>query len=328
MTVGPMRFGAVNDSGSDTTSLKSVSDWALIVGHGTESGVGTLSSGRVVGVWGHSGSPSAGTSVSGSGKGVSGTTNFEDGVGVQGIGDSIRSHGVLGQAQGDSTTSAGVVGIGLGRSSNGVIGRADNGASAYGVWGRSSSGYAGVFSGKVDVRGTLTKSGGGFRIDHPLAPETKYLSHSYVESPDMLNVYCGNVHTDDNGDVLVSLPDYFEALNQDFTYQLTVIGSFAQAIVAQEVRDNQFTIKTNAPNVKVSWQVTGVRKDPFAVNNRILVEEDKLDEQQGTYLHPEAYGEPRTRYIDFEREGTLDEPLLKLSEDLAERFEQAFGRQT
>ena len=84
------------------------------------------------------------------------------------------------------------------------------------------------------MTGTLTKGGGSFKIDHPLDPENKYLSHSFVESPDMMNVYNGNVDARTRtATATVELPAYFEALNRDFRYQLTVIGDFAQAIVAR-----------------------------------------------------------------------------------------------
>jgi trimeric autotransporter adhesin len=62
----------------------------------------------------------------------------------------------------------------------------------------------------------------------------------------------------------VKLPDWFEALNRDFRYQLTVMGQFAQAIVAKGVENGGFAIKTSKPNVMVSWQVTGIRQDAFA----------------------------------------------------------------
>ena len=114
-----------------------------------------------------------------------------------------------------------------------------------------------------------------FKIDHPLDPANKYLSHSFVESPDMMNIYNGNVVTDGNGDALVPLPEWFETLNRDFRYQLTVIGQFAQAIVANKVANNQFSIKTDKPNVEVSWQVTGIRQDAWANAHRIPVEEEK-----------------------------------------------------
>jgi hypothetical protein len=51
-----------------------------------------------------------------------------------------------------------------------------------------------------------------------------------------------------------------------------------------------FKIKTNQPNVKVSWQVAGVRHDPTANLMRIQVETDKPISEKGFYLIPEAYG--------------------------------------
>ena len=147
---------------------------------------------------------------------------------------------------------------------------------------------------KVDgdlwVGGNIQKSSGTFKIDHPLDPANKYLYHSFVESPDMMNIYNGNVVTDARGMAIVELPSYFEALNQDFRYQLTVIGQFAQAIVATEIANNRFTIQTDKPAVKVSWQVTGIRHDAYADAHRVVVEEEKPEKERGTYLHPELFG--------------------------------------
>jgi len=145
-------------------------------------------------------------------------------------------------------------------------------------------------SGNVSIKGNLSKGGGSFKIDHPLDPANKYLYHSFVESPDMMNVYNGNVVTNQRGLATVVLPDYFEALNRDFRYQLTVIGQFAQAIVAREILRNRFTIRTDKPGVKVSWQVTGIRHDAYADAHRIQVEEEKAPQEQGRYLHPELFG--------------------------------------
>jgi len=98
--------------------------------------------------------------------------------------------------------------------------------------------------------------------------------------------------TDSIGDAVVQLPVYFDALNRDFRYQLTVIGMFADSIVAEEITDNHFRIKTNLPNVKVSWQVTGIRQDAYANKNRIPVEMVKAEQERGFYLHPDAYNQP------------------------------------
>jgi hypothetical protein len=136
-----------------------------------------------------------------------------------------------------------------------------------------------------------------FKIDHPTDPDNKYLYHSSVESNEMLNVYSGNITTNAAGVATVKLPAYFEALNQDFRYQLTVIGSFAQAIISKEVADNRFEIKTNQPNVKVSWQVSGVRHDAVANANRIVDEVAKEKQNVGKYLNPKALGKPMEQQI-------------------------------
>jgi hypothetical protein len=145
-------------------------------------------------------------------------------------------------------------------------------------------------NGDVDIIGNLTKGSGSFKIDHPLEPTKKYLSHSFVESPDMMNVYNGNVMLDGNGEAWVELPHWFEALNRDFRYQLTCIGGQAVVYIAEEIKDNRFKISGGKAGLKISWQVTGIRDDPYAKNHRIMVEEDKPAEKQGSYLHPEAYG--------------------------------------
>lgn len=145
-----------------------------------------------------------------------------------------------------------------------------------------------TITGNLTVTGTLAKGGGTFKIDHPLNPKNQYLVHSFVESPDMMNIYSGNATTDNRGFVTVTLPAYFEAANKDFRYQLTTIGSFAQAIIKEKVSGNKFVIQTSTPNVEVSWQITAVRADKFANENRIVPEEEK--EFKGTYLHPELYG--------------------------------------
>jgi hypothetical protein len=114
-----------------------------------------------------------------------------------------------------------------------------------------------------------------------------------------MNIYNGNIVTDTEGNATVGLPDYFEALNRDFRYQLTVIGTFAQAVVTSEVENNRFTVKTDQPNVKVSWQVTGIRHDASAKAHRRPVEEEKPEAKRGSFLHPEVYGHSMSRGIAF-----------------------------
>ncbi len=172
-------------------------------------------------------------------------------------------------------------------------------AGVYGAKGSSGTTFAGYFSGDVLVTGSVYKQGGAFRIDHPQDPANRFLSHSFVESPDMLNIYNGTVVTDERGRAVVELPSYFESLNRDFRYQLTVIGRFAQAIVEEEIACNRFVIRTNLANVKVSWLVTGVRKDRWAEAHRVSVEEDKPEAERGFYLAPELWGRPEERSLEL-----------------------------
>lgn len=222
------------------------------------------------------------------GVGVNGNGGF---VGVSGAAYSTNTAvgsitiGTIGQANSDADNSIGLYGVSDFLASGPL--------TSIGVYGFASGGttnYAGLFDGDVNVNGFLSKLGGTFKIDHPLDPANKYLYHSFVESPDMMNVYNGNITTDANGEATVELPDYFNALNKDYRYQLTVIGTFAQAIVAQKVVNNKFVIRTNQPNVEVSWQVTGIRNDAYAQAHRIQPEVEKESFNKGKYLTPVELG--------------------------------------
>jgi hypothetical protein len=241
-------------------------------------------------------------SLDGTGNDNNGVFGFSNGSGANNI-------GLYGSSEGNGTWNEGVAGISAGSGENniGVFARAEAQGSDpmeanVAVWGvlipnpNATENLAGKFTGgnvlingDLEVTGNISKGGGTFKIDHPLDPENKYLVHSFIESPDMMNVYNGNIQTDANGFAIVELPEYFEAANKDFRYQLTVIGTFAQAIVAEEIAKNSFKIQTNEPNVKVSWQVTGIRNDPYAVKNRIVPVQEKSDRERGKYLHNDLY---------------------------------------
>jgi hypothetical protein len=208
-------------------------------------------------------------------------------------GDS-RGLGVVGTA-----TQIGVYGLG---GYFGVMGicSAAGGSAVHGTAG--SGQYAGSFDGDVYISGTLTKGGGGFKIDHPLDPAKKHLCHSFVESPDMKNLYDGVVVLNAKGEATVKLPDWFKALNQDFRYQLTPIGAPAPNLhIAQEIAGNQFKIAGGRPRSRVSWQVTGIRHDAFAKAHRIAVEKDKPKIERQHYLHPELYGRPPQKSVEWAR---------------------------
>jgi len=123
----------------------------------------------------------------------------------------------------------------------------------------------------LNVNGTKN-----FRIDYPNDPDNKYLVHASIESNEVLNKYSGKIITDKNGESIVTLPEYFTDVNIDFRYQLTVIGVFAQAIIFREIDNNQFIIKTDQPNVKVSWEVTARRNDQYMKENPFKAVIDKV----------------------------------------------------
>ena len=233
-------------------------------------------------------------------------TGWYDAVAVYGYSapETDYGHGYGGYFQGGYTGVFGTVSPTGSSSYAGVYGRAVGGSGInYAVYGYAASGatnWAGYFSGNVNVTGILSKGGGAFKIDHPLDPANKYLYHSFVESPDMMNVYNGNVILDAAGEAWVEFPEWFETLNRDFRYQLTCVGAFAPVYIADKVSGNRFRIAGGDPGMEVSWLVTGIRQDRFAEENRIPVEEMKSERERGTYLHPEAYGLPATMSIDYD----------------------------
>jgi hypothetical protein len=229
---------------------------------------------------------------------------------------------------GSSKSNSGVFGKSSSRS--GVIGSSIEGP---GLYGSSARGYAAYLDGRVFIKGPLEKPAGRFKIDHPLDPANKYLCHSFVESPDMKNVYDGVVVLDRKGKAEIELPDWFGALNKDFRYQLTAIGAPGPNLyIAEEISEatttkysnsssnnnnnnSRFKIAGGTSGMKVSWQVTGIRRDPWANANRIQIEEDKPDKERGYYLHPDLYGQPEEKGISH-----LLFPKDKREEVLARAF--------
>jgi len=93
------------------------------------------------------------------------------------------------------------------------------------------------------------------------------------------------------------MPEWFQALNREFGYQLTCLGGYEPVYVSSEISGNQFVISGGRAGLKVSWQVTGTRQDKYAEMNRVQVEEDKSAEDRGFYLHPEAFGKTAEQRI-------------------------------
>lgn len=287
-------------------------------------GAGTFTGGvtinNTIGGTGVSGTSTACTNLTGCPGGLfTGNTSLAD---PQNAGDGIDSfggatydlnggNGIVANG-GSGTNEAALGGIGVignggaggdfgGDGSGGAFTGGNSSLYGDGVDAFAGSGIAGYFVGNIDVTGQIFSSAKDIRIDHPLDPANKYLVHSSVESSEMMNIYTGNITTDSQGNATVQLPEWFESLNTDFRYQLTVIGQFAQAIVSQEIENHRFVVKTSAPNVKVSWQVTGIRQDAYAKAHTLVVEQEKEVRMRGFYIHPELYGAPPEKQIAWAR---------------------------
>ncbi len=244
------------------------------------------------------------SSSSGETAGVWGAVSSPDGYGVVGmqhnyyIGDIPSSYwssgGIFGGADG-------VIGFSKATSGYGVFGYSTvTSGSGFGVIGRADSdiAYAGYFDGNVSIQGNMTASGAkSFQIDDPLDPANRYLRHFAIEGPEVQNVYNGVITLNETGEAVVALPEYFPAVNRGpYRYQLTAIGAPMPGLyIASEVEGTTFRIAGGVPGGKVSWQVTGIRNDPYIRQHPVETEPLKPEAERGFYITPEAYGQPPER---------------------------------
>jgi hypothetical protein len=250
--------------------------------------------------------------MSASSDAVLGITQSNQHAGVSAVNDSGGGFGVW--ARGDTggffttsnTSQNGIVAINNGNTAFGALG-ADDGSTQHGpvgVWGGNYSqqgGLAGFFDGNISVLGTVFKQASLFRIDHPLDPANKFLHHAAIESPELKTLYDGMAVLDGNGEALVQLPTWFEALNRDFRYQLTAVGAPGPNLhIKEEISNNRFLIAGGKPGCKVSWQVTGSRQDAFARDNPVEVEQDKATHERGKYFYVKGHGMPDEKAIGYE----------------------------
>lgn len=189
-------------------------------------------------------------------------------------------------------------------------------ASNNGIFAQSSVSYAGYFSGNVFVTGSLSKGSGSFVIDHPLDPENKTLRHNFVESPENLLIYRGKAQLDGQGEALVYLPDYFQALTKEdeASIHLTPVG---RPFLTGAEWNTDFTaiIIYGDQNREVFWEVLADRDDPVIHELGKPVEEEKGGQntlcEKGLLLYPAAYGFPESKGRDYE----YKEALQQLSEN-------------
>src|SRR5208282_2432797 len=259
------------------------------------------------------------------GKGVFGTNPYgTGGMAVQGYATGTNAIGVAGSTNTFGSIAHQEIGytpIGIIGDSNtgiGIMAASDSGfplvvensgtkdavfiyaqGGGYPIVAQGNSGYLVLDEfGNLSVTGAIVGAVKDFKIDHPLDPANKYLYHASIESSEMKNLYDGVAVLDASGSATVNLPDWFEAVNGDFRYQLTAIGSSAPNLhIAQEVSNGQFTIGGGQPGMKVSWQVTGVRHDAYANAHPLQASVEKPEAERGYYLNPELYGAPAEKSL-------------------------------
>jgi Collagen triple helix repeat (20 copies) len=233
---------------------------------------------------------------------VVGRNDGPGGFGVRGFstaaGSTYKGIGVLGQAGISGGNGAAVRGenVNAANASNAVEAVTNGAGSAL----LAQGAQAATFNGAVTINGDLTVTGtkSGFHIDDPRAPAARTLTHTPVETDELTVQYSGNVRTDARGRAVVRLPAYAATIAGGWRYQLTPIGSFGQVIVAREVHDDRFVVRSEHPRTKVSWSIIGTRTDPQARATPIAPVQAKRGADRGRYLAPELYGKPASAGVD------------------------------
>jgi hypothetical protein len=248
--------------------------------------------------------------VASSGTGVVGSSSRQGVAGYSSGNFDTPSAGVYGDCNlcpgiaGRSQAQTGVMGWTYGTLQNdsafGVSGFAWNGS--IGVFGHAPfPGWAGYFYGDLRVTGAVYQGIATAQIDNPTDPGNQLLNLGYLAASDHKTVQDGTVILDSSGEATVELPTWFNAMHEDFRYQLTPIGERADLYIAEEMNEGSFRIAGGYAAMKVSWQVTGVRRDPYALARPLIVEQLKQPNERGRLLHPEAYGRSRAEALDAER---------------------------
>ena len=140
--------------------------------------------------------------------------------------------------------------------------------------------------------GHSRKAAGSFKIDHPLDPDDRWLHHSFVEGPDMMNVYNGNVGLDANGEAWVDAPRVVRGTQSSCRYQLTALG--APGPISTWRRRCRVTSwgYRQSPAAACRGRSRVFGRTPGRTHHRIAVDEDKPASERGSFLHPKEHGQP------------------------------------
>ncbi len=165
----------------------------------------------------------------------------------------------------------------------------------FGVYGEGN--FYGVFSqGDLGASGVKT-----FIIDHPLEPETKSLKHFSIESNEVLNIYRGVGKFDNNGNCIIQLPDYYNSINIEESYNLTAIGkAMPNIFISKKINsEGKFEISGGIKGYEVSWSVYAKRNDKYVQNHPEKTKDviTKKQYQKGKFWDPISWNKEKDKGI-------------------------------
>ena len=167
-------------------------------------------------------------------------------------------------------------------------------------------------SAKLTVNGSLSKSSGSFRIDHPIKPETHDLVHSFVEAPQADNIYRGKVDlvagkAEVNIDSVAGMTEgTFVLLNREI--QVFTSNESDWDAVRGRVEGNKVIIEcqNTESTATISWLVIGERQDKHMYDTEWTDENGKVIVEP---LKPEPAPEPK---VETESEEVItEEPVAE-----------------
>jgi hypothetical protein len=149
------------------------------------------------------------------------------------------------------------------------------------------------------------------KIDHPSHLLTESIFHAQVESNEYRLVYFGTKTCNASGEAAVAMPSWFADICDvdEVSYALTPVSLYKPYYVKTPISSGSpmtFVIAGGELNSIVSWQISALRKDKFALDSPIVVEQDKGD-NVGYYNYKDfiTKTDPNGQVIDFKFEGIV-----------------------
>jgi hypothetical protein len=177
----------------------------------------------------------------------------------------------------------------------------------------------GDFSGHtIDINGTLSKTAGSFKIDHPL-DNRKHLYHGFVEGPEYGLIYRGQITLVDGSAVVnidkecMMASGIFNAIAQNPTIYLQNTTGFV-SVKASGIENGEFTIVAQESNCtdNVCWMVCAERADDF------IMKSDATDEHGHLILEADKPAR-KLRYMDESEENRVERRAREVEKRQEER---------